>query len=96
MRRGTKRDALVLASLRYLLFILIISVTGLPTDHDDDFYGTRAVTSASGQGAIVQYKKHLYKLTCVVSLCTWRILHNQLNPAVGAVMMTLPSEYNAC
>ena len=84
----------------YDLFLLIISVAGLPTDNVDSydkFYGARAVTSASGKGAIVQHEKHFYELTCEVSGCTWRILPNQLNPGVwGAVMMTLPSDYNAC
>ena len=81
----------------YWLFLLIISVTGLPTDYDDDFWGASAVTSASGQGAIVQYEKHFYELICEVSGCTWRILPNQLNPGVrDAVMMTLPSDLNAC
>ena len=56
------------------------------------------MTSASGQGAIVQHKEHFYKLTCEVSGCTWKILPNKLNPGVygGAVMMTLPSDSNAC
>ena len=55
------------------------------------------MTSASGKGAIVQYGKHFYELTCEISGCTWRILPNQLNQSVAlAVMMTLPSEYNAC
>ena len=92
----------------YLLFFLIISVAGLPTDYvewdyadswnDYDsvpwkFDGARAVTSASGKGAIVQYEKHFYELTCEVSGCTWRILPNQLNPGVIVpVMMTLPSD----
>ena len=77
--------------------IFFISVAGLPTDYDDDFWGARAVTSASGQGAIVQFKKHFYELTCEISGCTWRILPNQLDQSVAwAVMMTLPSEYNAC
>ena len=83
----------------YLLFILIISVTGLPTNNVDSdlFWGARAVTSASGQGAIVQFEEHFYELTCEVSGCTWRILPNQLNPGVSqAVMMTLPSDLNAC
>ena len=67
-------------------------------DYATYFSGSaRAVTSASGQGAIVQHKKHFYELTCEVSGCTWRILPNQLNPGVrGAVMMTLPSDSNAC
>ena len=77
----------------YLLFILIISVTGLPTDYTYSFSGARVVTSASGKGAIVQYMKHFYELTCEISGCTWRILPNQLNPGVqSAVMMTLPSD----
>ena len=55
------------------------------------------MTSASGKGAIVQYYKHFYELTCEISGCTWRILPNQLNQGVeDAVMMTLPSEYNPC
>ena len=55
------------------------------------------MTSASGQGAIVQFKEHFYELTCEVSGCNWRILPNQLSLGVDeAVMMTLPSEYNAC
>ena len=55
------------------------------------------MTSASGQGAIVQHYEHFYELTCEVSGCTWKILPNQLDPGVSsAVMMTLPSEYNAC
>ena len=83
----------------YTIFFLIffISVAGLPTDYDSEFWGTRAVTSASGKGAIVQFKKHFYELTCEISGCTWRILSNQLDPGVeDAVMMTLPSDYNAC
>ena len=84
-------------NLIYDLSLLIISVTGLPTDNVDKykFNGARAVASASGQGAIVQHDKHFYELTCEVSGCTWRILPNKLNPGVKyAVMMTLPS--NAC
>ena len=78
-------------------FLFCISVAGLPTDYDDEFWGARAVTSASGQAAIVQYYKHFYELTCEISGCTWRILPNQLNPGVSdSVMMTLPSDYNAC
>jgi len=72
-------------------------IAGLPTDYDEVFGGARAVTSASGKGAIVQYEKHFYELTCEVSGCTWKILPNQLNPGVSrAVMMTLPFKYNAC
>ena len=84
-------------NLIYDLFLLIISVTELPTIYANSFRGASAVTSASGQGAIVQYREHFYELTCEVSGCTWRILPNQLNPGVtSAVMMTLPSDSNAC
>merc|ERR1719464_1338672 len=54
-------------------------IAGLPTDNVDSdfkFDGARAVTSASGKGAIVQFEKHLYELTCEISGCTWRILPN--------------------
>jgi len=69
------------------------TIAGLPTDYTYAFWGARAVTSASGQGAIVQHEKHFYELTCEVSGCTWRILPNKLNPGVeSAVMMTLPSD----
>jgi len=74
-------------------------IAGLPTSiyGDYNFLGVSAVTSASGKGAIVQFGKHFYELTCEVSGCTWRILPNQLYPGVTqAVMMTLPSEYNTC
>ena len=71
-------------NLIYDFSLLIISVAGLPTDNVDKykFRGARAVTSASGQGAFVQFEKHFYELTCEVSGCTWRILPNQLNPGV--------------
>ena len=84
-------------NLIYDLFLLIISVTGLPKDYANSFWGARAVTSASGKGAIVQHEKHFYELTCEVSGCTWRIMPNQLDPGVRwPVMMTLPSDYNNC
>ena len=75
----------------------MISVTALPTVHVDStkFWGTTAVTSASGQGAIVQYNKYFYELQCEISGCFWSILPNQQNPGVRwAVMMTLPADYN--
>ena len=78
--------------------LITISVAEIPKNVVSTFKGARAVTSASGQGAIVQHKEHFYELTCEVSGCTWRILPNQLNPGVysHAVMMTLPSDYDAC
>ena len=72
-------------------------ITELPTEHVDTikFHGARAVTSASGHGAIVQHNKYFYELKCEISGCSWSILQNQLNPGVRwAVMMTLPVDYN--
>ena len=77
----------------------MILVAELPTDHVDGnkFSGARAVTSASGEGAIIQMWEHFYEVTCEISGCSWRILSNQLDPGVSwGVMMTLPSEDNPC
>ena len=75
----------------------MISVAELPTDHVEGykFNGAIAVTSESGQGAIVQHKEYFYELTCETRGCSWRILPQQLSPGIyGAVMMTLPPDYN--
>ena len=72
-------------------------ITELPIEYVDTvkFHGARAVTSASGHGAIVQHNKYFYELKCEISGCSWSILQNQLNPGVRwAVMMTLPVDYN--
>ena len=98
MKNIASYSNLALCKKHVCIFLLFrISVAGLPTDYDDDFQGARAVTSESGKGAIVQFEKHFYELTCEISGCTWRILPNQLDPGVEfSVMMTLPYEYDAC
>ena len=86
--------------LQFETKLIYFSVTELPTDHVDDsdeFWGARAVTSASGQGAIVQYYEYFYELKCEINGCSWSILPNQLNQGVRqAVMMTVPEDYYKC
>merc|ERR1711874_667188 len=53
-------------------------IASLPTDYDSSFKGAQAVTSPSGQGAIVQHKEHLYELKCELSGCSWTILPQQV------------------
>ena len=79
-----------------MIFDIIISVAGLPTDYDTDFNGARAVTSASGQGAIVQLKEHFYGISCEFSGCAWTILAQNLDLGVSdAVMIMLPINYTS-
>ena len=77
-----------------------ISVAGLPDDNENQFvrdYGVpaaRALTSADGQGVILQYDEHLIELQCQVSGCSWTILQQKLRQSVrGAVVFALPEEY---
>ena len=54
------------------------------------------MTSAAGQGAIVQMREHFYEVTCEISGCSWSILEQNLDVGVArAVMMTLPPEYTS-
>ena len=54
------------------------------------------MTSASGQGAIIQKGDHLYEVTCEISGCSWSILAQKLDVGVQfGVMMTLPPEYTS-
>ena len=54
------------------------------------------MTSADGQGAIVQMRDHFYEVTCEISGCSWSILAQNLDLGVThAVMMTLPLEYTS-
>ena len=54
------------------------------------------MTSAAGQGAIVQMREHFYEVTCEISGCSWSILAQNLDVGVKyAVMMTLPLEYTS-
>ena len=76
--------------------LITISVAGLPTNYNTNFDGARAVTSAAGQGAIVQSGKDFYEVTCEISGCSWSILEQNLDVGVAhAVMMTLPPEYTS-
>ena len=83
-------------TLHLLIFDIIISVAGLPTDYDTDFRGARAVTSASGQGAIVQMKEHFYEVSCEISGCAWTIWAQNLDKGVStAVTFMLPINYTS-
>ena len=74
--------------------LITISVAELPKNYDSTFWGARAVTSAAGQGAIVQMREHFYEVTCEISGCSWSILEQNLDVGVASsVMMTLPLEY---
>ena len=74
--------------------LITIAVAGLPTIYDTN--GARAVTSAAGQGAIVQIRDHFYEVTCEISGCSWSVLAQNLDVGVtDAVMMTLPPEYTS-
>lgn len=75
-------------------FIIQFSVPDLPTDFDQSFGGLEIVTSASGQGAVVQFMEHLYELNCEISGFSWSILPQKLKNKVRlAVMMALPPGY---
>ena len=72
--------------------------TDLPSGHllitQPKFDGATAVTSASGQGVVVQFYEHFYELACKIGSCSWTILPQILHQGVTkAVMMTLPSGY---
>ena len=85
-------------SQKLIILLVVFSVAGLPTYHvdpDSMFWGAVAVTSESGQGAIVQYMEYFYELTCEIGGCSWKILPQRLSPGVNQpVMMTLPPNYN--
>jgi len=67
-------------------------INDLPFTYDSSFYGARAVTSPSGQGAIVQLKEHLYELTCEHRRCSWTILPQKLKQGViWATLLALPA-----
>ena len=73
----------------------MISVESLPTDYVDDDYkfrGARAVTSPSGQGAILQHNEHLYELRCNIEECSWTNLPQKLKQSVRyATLFALPT-----
>jgi len=68
-------------------------IASLPTDHVDKykFSGARAVTSPSGQGAIVQHNAYLYELECDIPQCKWKILPLTLEQIVySTTVLALP------
>ena len=80
-----------------ILFFILITVESLPTVHNLDSYGiwgSRAVPSINGNGAYLQFKEHLYELSCTSSSCTWSLMEQKLSLINDAVMMSLPSDYN--
>ena len=87
-------------SQKLIILLVVFSVAGLPTYHvdpDSMFWGAVAVTSESGQGAIVQYMEYFYELTCEIGGCSWKILPQQLSLGIysaAGVIMTLPPDYN--
>ena len=76
-------------------FLLCISVSDLPTMYDSSFYGAAAISSVSGQGAIVQMLEHFYELSYQEGKdFSWSILPQKLSKAVSfPVIMTLPDDY---
>ena len=54
------------------------------------------MTSASGQGAIVQMGEYIYELICEINNCSWSIWAQKLDLGVySPVMMNLGNDY-AC
>ena len=88
-----------MARVRYMLvcfFFLMILVAGLPKWYASDFTGARAVTSESGNGAVVQMGEHFYELNCEIIGCSWSILAQNLDlGAAFTVVMTLPPDYTS-
>ena len=73
--------------------LIVISVESLPIDYVTDFkfFGARAVTSPSGQGAILQHNEHLYELRCYIKAFSWTILPQKLKKGnVGPILLALP------
>ena len=70
-----------------------MSVAKLPTGAGS-VKAAKAVSSVSGQGAIVQHWENLYQLKYKNNKYAWTTLPQKLNPGVTrAVIMTLPDDY---
>jgi hypothetical protein len=70
------------------------TIGSLPTTHDSDFYGARALPSTTGNGAYLQHEEFLYELSCTTSSCNWSEMTQQLSTLVySAVMMYLPDSF---
>jgi len=70
-----------------------VQIANLPGSFNGaSFNGARAVTSPSGQGAIVQFREDLYELTCETSNCSWTTLPQKLKKSVRhATLLALPA-----
>ena len=76
------------------MMLSLFSVDDLPTTHDSDFSGARALPSITGNGAYVQLNKYFYELVCSSTACQWNIMEKQLTtPIRFAVMLYLPQDY---
>jgi hypothetical protein len=74
----------------------LISVVSLPHKDVDSYYGAKALTSVSKNGAYMQYQNHFYELFVDVDTSSWKwiVMKKELGNAVyGPVMMYLPPEY---
>ena len=75
-------------------FFILIAVGSLPTTHDSNFVGARALPSTTGNGAYLQNEEFLYELSCTTSSCNWSEMTQQLStPVYLAVMMYLPDSF---
>ena len=82
-----------LAVIKVINYIIQFSVPNLPTDNDQSFGGVRVITSASRQGAVVQFEEYLYELKCNTSGFSWTILPQKLKQKVRfAVLMAFPTD----
>ena len=76
------------------MMLSLFSVDDLPTTHERNFLGARALPSVTGNGAYVQFQEYLYELVCTSTACQWNIMEKQLTTGVyDAVMMYLPQDY---
>ena len=72
----------------------MITVSSLPTTHEELFYGAKALPSLSGNGVYLQNKKYFYELTCTTASCTWSIKPQELKQAAQlSPIMYLPQGY---
>ena len=72
----------------------MITVSSLPTTHEELFYGAKALPSLSGNGVILQYLKYFYELTCTTTSCSWSIMPQELKQATrNNPIMYLPQGY---
>ena len=66
-KRVSTLDTKIYSFLKVMMLSLF-SVDDLPTTHDSDFRGARALPSITGNGAYVQYRKYFYECFVVTVL----------------------------